>query len=55
MAGDWVKDARVLLESGGIPTFDMPEQAARAVLAMVKQARFQSKLAENEPRGGVAL
>lgn len=48
MAGEWVKEARAVLENGGVPTFDMPEQAARAAAAMVRYARF----ARETRRGG---
>ncbi len=37
LAGNWVKQARQTLETAGVPTFDMPERAARAMSNMVKR------------------
>ena len=45
MAGDWVKEARILLEKEGLPTFDLPQQAAKAVINMVKRKEFLNKIA----------
>ncbi len=44
MAGDWVKDARVLLETKAMPTFDLPQRAARAMINLVKRNDFLQKL-----------
>lgn len=46
MSGEWVTEARVLLESNGIPTFDMPDQAARAAVTMVKRGRYCREMVE---------
>lgn len=40
MAGQWVREARAVLEVGGVPTYDMPDQAARAALALAKRSGF---------------
>ncbi len=52
MAGDWVRPARVYLEERGIPTFDMPEQAARAALAMVRHRQLAAAGAERRAATG---
>ena len=39
MAGEWVRPAREAIEQQGVPTFDMPEQAARAMALLVRRAR----------------
>lgn len=40
LAGDWVKEARLVMENHKLPTFDMPERAARALINMNKRAAF---------------
>lgn len=45
LAGAWVQPARQALEDAGIPTFDMPERAARAMVNMVRRGQFLKKLA----------
>lgn len=42
MAGQWVHEARALLEEAGIPTFETPDRAARALANLVRYAEFQS-------------
>ncbi|HHV38027.1 MAG TPA: acetate--CoA ligase family protein, partial [Tepidimicrobium sp.] len=37
LAGDWVQKGREALEREGIPTFDMPDRAAKAMINMVKR------------------
>lgn len=37
LAGEWVREGRLALEKEGIPTFDMPDRAARAMINMVKR------------------
>lgn len=44
MAGNWVKDARINLEDTGLPTFDMPQRAGRAMVNMIKRSQFLEKL-----------
>ncbi len=40
MAGKWVDEARVLLEEEGVPTFDTPERAVRALVHMIDRHKF---------------
>lgn len=40
MAGNWVREARVILETCGIPTFETPDRAARVTANMVKYAKY---------------
>lgn len=37
LAGEWVQEGREALEKEGIPTFDMPDRAAKAMINMVKR------------------
>ena len=54
MAGDWVKDARVLLEAEvSRPLTCRSKPRGRS--SPWSNKRGFSKLPENEPRGGVAL
>ncbi len=46
LAGDWVGRARQYMEEAGFPTFDMPNEAARALSNMIKRR----KLAESVER-----
>ena len=50
MAGKWITNARRLLEDARIPTFDMPERAARTMRNMVRRAQHmqRSKLGTQE-------
>ena len=45
MAGEPLTEARRILERDGIPTFDMPEQAARAMTRMILRSRMVKSLA----------
>lgn len=47
LAGDWVQEAREALESEGIPTFDMPDRAAKAMINMVKRRQMLNSLEDN--------
>jgi len=40
LAGDWVKEARLIMENNKMPTFDMPERAARALINMNKRSAY---------------
>jgi acetyl coenzyme A synthetase (ADP forming)-like protein len=40
LAGDWVQGARLVMEKHKLPTFDMPERAARALINMNKRAAY---------------
>lgn len=44
LAGEWVREARVLLEENGWPTFDIPEQAVRALIHMKEKAAYLRNL-----------
>lgn len=46
LAGDWVQPAREALEERSIPTFDMPERAARAMVNLVRRANLVQKAKE---------
>jgi acetyl coenzyme A synthetase (ADP forming)-like protein len=46
LAGDWVQPAREALEKCGVPTFDMPERAARAMVNLVRRANLVQKAEE---------
>lgn len=43
LAGDWVKEARQIMENHHLPTFDMPERAARALVNMSKRAAYMKR------------
>jgi acetyltransferase len=45
LAGKWVAQARKMMEAEGIPTFDTPEQAVRALVNMIDRERFLQKSA----------
>jgi acetyltransferase len=45
LAGKWVAQARKMMEAEGIPTFDTPEQAVRALVNMIDRGRFLQKSA----------
>lgn len=36
LAGNWVKDAHIMMEQHGIPTFEMPQRAAKALVNVIK-------------------
>lgn len=48
LAGDWVQEGREALEKAGIPTFDMPDRAARAMINMVKRRNMLDKMADDK-------
>lgn len=48
MAGNWVRGARAILENAGLPTFETPDRAARALANMVTYAEF---LRRRQPPG----
>lgn len=43
MAGKWVEEARSYLEKEGVPTFDTPERAVRALVNMIDRYHFLEK------------
>ncbi len=40
LAGNWVKDAHIMMEQSGIPTFEMPQRAARALVNVIKYSKY---------------
>jgi len=40
LAGEWINNARRILESSGVPSFDMPERAAKAMKNMVLRSKL---------------
>lgn len=40
LAGKWVDEARRMLENEGLPTFDTPEQAVKAMVNMIDRSRY---------------
>ncbi|MGI6603958.1 MAG: hypothetical protein ACOX2S_02585 [bacterium] len=46
LAGAWVQPAREALEERGVPTFDMPERAAGAMINLVRRANLVAKAKE---------
>lgn len=40
MAGNWIKEACCVMEKAGIPTFEMPQRAARAMINVVSYATY---------------
>jgi len=49
VGGEAVAPARMLFQDAGLPTYDTPEQAARAFMHMVKYRRNQELLMETPP------
>ncbi len=45
MAGDWLTEGRILLEDAGIPTFDMPDRAAKAMSNLCRREEILKNLA----------
>ncbi len=40
LAGNWVRDAHKMLEEAGLPTFEMPHRAAKALANVVKYSQY---------------
>jgi len=40
LAGNWIKEAHIMMENNGIPTFEMPQRAARALVNMIKHSAY---------------
>lgn len=47
LAGEWVQEGREVLEREGIPTFDMPDRAAKAMINMVKRSLMLDAMKED--------
>ncbi|MGI6128499.1 MAG: acetate--CoA ligase family protein [bacterium] len=46
LAGEWVQPAREALEQRSVPTFEMPERAARAMVNLVRRANLVQAVKE---------
>lgn len=46
LAGNWVKDAHIMMEKSGIPTFEMPQRAAKALVNLIKYNKYIKELEE---------
>lgn len=44
LAGNWIKEACRMMEGVGIPTFEMPQRAARAMVNLIKYSEYQREL-----------
>jgi len=44
LAGNWINDACRMMENEGIPTFEMPQRAARALSNLIKRTNFLNSL-----------
>lgn len=52
LGGEFVREARQLLEVAGIPTYDVPDRAARALARMVQRAHYLQKVSQRTPGEG---
>lgn len=55
LAGDWVQEGREALEVEGIPTFDMPDRAAKAMVNMVKRRIMLDSMEDNKVESGPTI
>jgi acetyl coenzyme A synthetase (ADP forming)-like protein len=44
LAGNWINEACKLMESQGIPTFEMPQRAARALTNLIKRYNYLNSI-----------
>lgn len=44
LAGNWINDACKMMEAEGIPTFEMPQRAARALTNLIKRTNYLNSL-----------
>jgi acyl-CoA synthetase (NDP forming) len=44
LAGNYVKEACIMLENAGIPTFEMPQRAAKAMVNMISRTQYLKEL-----------
>ncbi|MGI6552621.1 MAG: acetate--CoA ligase family protein [Bacillota bacterium] len=44
LAGQWVHEARKMLEEAGFPTFDTPEQTVKAAVRMIERSKYLQTL-----------
>ncbi len=55
LAGQWVQEGREALEREGIPTFDMPDRAAKAMINMVKRGLMLDAMKDNKFEESLAV
>ncbi|WP_434511412.1 acetate--CoA ligase family protein [Desulfitobacterium sp. AusDCA] len=48
LAGNWVREAHIMMESSGVPTFEMPQRAARALVNLIKHSEYLKSLQQEE-------
>ncbi len=48
LAGEWVQEGREAMEKQGVPTFDMPERATRAMINMVKRSAMLAAMKDDK-------
>lgn len=53
LAGAWVQSGRQALEDASVPTFDMPERAARAMVNLVRRGQFLKAVAAQQGAAAV--
>lgn len=46
LAGNWIREAHIMMEKEGIPTFEMPQRAARALVNIIKHSNYIKNLQE---------
>ncbi len=55
LAGEWIREGREALEREGIPTFDMPDRATRAMVNMVKRRFMLNAMEDNNVEEALAI
>lgn len=55
LAGQWVQEGREALEREGIPTFDMPDRVAKAMINMVKRGLMLDAMKDNKFEESLAV
>lgn len=48
LAGEWIREAHSLMEQAGIPTFEMPQRAARAMINQVVHGEYLRRIGEDK-------
>lgn len=48
LAGNWVQKAHTMMEQNGIPTFEMPHRAARALVNVIKHSQYLQGLEQGD-------
>ncbi|HEY8891003.1 MAG TPA: CoA-binding protein [Clostridium sp.] len=44
LAGNWIREAHIMMENSGIPTFEMPQRAVKALVNMIKHGNYLKSL-----------